>query len=99
MKDPKDTNPIGGKGKGKGGRKTYIDEILSKSESVAQRPNFRRQNSQPSFQEDFRTGKEVWSLETVQKLVGDIEDRESVAGEQTEGNMDEYNNDCIMKNK
>jgi hypothetical protein len=45
MKDPKDTNPIGGKGKGKGGRKTYIDEILSKSESVAQRPNLQKQNS------------------------------------------------------
>jgi hypothetical protein len=36
MKDPKDTNPTGGKGKGKAGRNTYIDDILSKSESVAQ---------------------------------------------------------------
>jgi hypothetical protein len=91
MKDPKDTNPTGGKGKGKGGRKTYIDEIISKSESAAQRPNLRKQNSQPSFQENFGTGKEVWSPKTVQKLVGDIEDRESAAGEQTEENMDEYN--------
>ena len=41
-KDPKDTNPTGGKGKGKGGRKTYIDEILSKSESAAQRPNLQK---------------------------------------------------------
>jgi hypothetical protein len=31
------------------------------------------------------------SPETVQKLVGDIEDRASTAGEQTEENMDEYN--------
>jgi hypothetical protein len=34
--NPKDTDPIGGKGNGKGGRKTYIDEIISKSESAAQ---------------------------------------------------------------
>jgi hypothetical protein len=91
MKDPKDTNPTGGKGKGKGGRKTFIDEILSKSESAAQRPNLQKQNSQPSFRAIFGTGKEVWSPETVQKPVGDIEDRASAAGEQTEGNMDEYN--------
>jgi hypothetical protein len=80
MKDPKDTNLTGGKGKGKGGRKTYIDEILSKSESTAQRPNLQKQNSQPSFRAIFGTGKEVWSPETVQKLVGDIEDRASAAG-------------------
>jgi hypothetical protein len=49
MKDPKDTNPIGGKGKGKGGRKTFIDDITSKSESAAQRPNLQKQNFQPSF--------------------------------------------------
>jgi hypothetical protein len=91
MKDPKDTNPTGGKGKGKGGRKTYIDEILSKSESAAQRPNLQKQNSQPSFRAIFGTGKEVWSPEIVQKLRGDIEDRVSAAGEQTEENMDEYN--------
>jgi hypothetical protein len=35
MKDAKDNNPTGGKGKGKGGRKTFIDEIL-KFESAAQ---------------------------------------------------------------
>jgi hypothetical protein len=33
--DPKETDPIGGKGRGRGGRNTYIDEIISKSESVA----------------------------------------------------------------
>jgi len=38
-KKPKDTNPTGGKGKGKGGRKTFIDDIASKSESATQRPN------------------------------------------------------------
>ena len=36
MKDSKDTNPTGGKGKGKGERKTFIDDIVSKSESAAQ---------------------------------------------------------------
>jgi hypothetical protein len=91
MKDPKDTNPIGGKRKGKGGRKTFIDDITSKSESAAQRPNLQKQNSQPSFRAIFRTGKEVWSPETVQKPVGDIEDRASATGEQTEGDMDEFN--------
>jgi len=35
-RNPKDTNPIGGKGKGKGGIKTYIDEIISKPKFVAQ---------------------------------------------------------------
>ena len=33
--DPKDTDLTGGRGRGRGGRKTYIDEIISKSESVA----------------------------------------------------------------
>jgi hypothetical protein len=89
-KNPKDTNPTGGKGKGKGGRKTFIDDITSKSESAAQRPNLQK-NSQPSFRAFFGTGKEVWSPETVQKPVGDIEDRASAAGEQTEENMDEFN--------
>ena len=90
-KKPKDTNPTGGKGKGKGGRKTFIDDITSKSESAAQQPNIQKQNSQPSFRAFFGTGKEVWSLEIVQKPVGDIKDRASAAGEQTEENMDEYN--------
>jgi hypothetical protein len=33
--DPKETDPIGGRGRGSGGRKTYIDEIISKSKYVA----------------------------------------------------------------
>jgi hypothetical protein len=65
-KNPKDTNPTSGKGKGKGGRKTFIDDITSKSESAAQRPNLQK-NSQPSFRAFFETGKEVWSPETIQK--------------------------------
>jgi hypothetical protein len=34
-RDPKETDPTGGRGRGRGGRKTYIDEIISKSEYVA----------------------------------------------------------------
>jgi hypothetical protein len=55
-KNPKYTNLTGGKGKGKGGRKTFIDNITSKSESVARQPNLQK-NSQPSFRAFFRTGK------------------------------------------
>ena len=79
--DPKYTDPIDGRRRGRGGRKTYIDEIISKSESVAQRPKSRKQKSQPSFQANFETGKEVWSPETVEKPAGNIEDRESTARE------------------
>jgi hypothetical protein len=79
--DPKDTDPTGGKGRGRGGGKTYIDEIISKSKSVAQQPNLQKQKSQPSFQANFETGKEVWSPEIVQKPAGNIEDRASAAGE------------------
>ena len=89
-KNPKDTNLTGGKGKGKGGRKTFIDDITSKSESTAQQPKLQKY-SQPSFRAIFGTRKEVWSPETVQRPVGDIEDRVSVAGEQTEEDMDEFN--------
>jgi hypothetical protein len=89
-KNPKDTNLTGGKGKGKGGRKTFIDDITSKSESADQQPKLQK-DSQPSFRAIFGTGKEVWSLEIVQKPVGDIEDRVSTAGEQTEEDMDEFN--------
>jgi hypothetical protein len=66
--DPKDTDPTYGRGRGRGGRNTYIDEIISKFESAAQRPNLRKEKSQPSFQANFETGKEVWSPEIVQKL-------------------------------
>jgi hypothetical protein len=89
-KNPKNTNLTGGKGKGKGGRKTFIDDITSKSESAAQQSKLQK-DSQPSYKAIFGTGEEVWSSEIVQKPVGDIEDRVSVAGEQTEEEMDEFN--------
>jgi hypothetical protein len=53
--DLKDTDPTGGRGRGRGGRKTYIDEIISKCESATQRPNSRKPMSQPSFQANFET--------------------------------------------
>jgi hypothetical protein len=90
-RDPKDTDPIGGRGRGREGKKTYIDEIISKSESAAQRPNSRKPKSQPSFQANFEKGKEVWGPETVEKPAGNIEDRASAAGEKIEENMDKYN--------
>ena len=58
---PKETDPIGGRGRGRGGRKTFIDQIISKSESVVpQRPSSRKTKPQPSFQENFE-------IETVEK--------------------------------
>ena len=88
---PKETDPTGGRGRGRGGRNTYIDEIISKFESAIQRPKSRKPKSQPSFQANFETGKEVWSPETVKKPTRNIEDKASTTGEQTEENMDEYN--------
>jgi hypothetical protein len=58
---------------------------------VTNKPKLQK-DSQPSFRAIFGTGKEFWSSETVQKPVGDIEDRASAAGEQTEENMDEFCN-------
>ena len=56
MKDPKDTNPTGGKGKGKGGRKTFIDDITSKSESAAQQSKLQK-DSQPYSEQSLEQGK------------------------------------------
>ena len=50
----KKTNPTGGKGKGRGGRKTFIDEIVSKAES-SQRLSSRKQKLQHSPQSDYKT--------------------------------------------
>jgi hypothetical protein len=74
-RDPKETDPTGGKGRGRGGRKNFIDKIISKSEYVApQRPSSRKPNPQPSFQANFEMGKEIWSHETVEKPIENIED-------------------------
>jgi hypothetical protein len=82
---PKETDPIGGRGRGRGGRKIFIDKIISKSESVVpQRPRSRKPKPQPSFQENFE-------IETIEKLVDNIEDRASAVGEQTKETMDGYN--------
>jgi hypothetical protein len=91
-RDPKETDPTGGRGRGRGGRKTFIDEIISKSESVSpQQPSSRKPKSQPSFQANFEMGKEIWSPKTIEKPTENIEDQESAKGEQTKETMDEYN--------
>jgi hypothetical protein len=82
---PKETDPTGGRGRGRGGRKTFIDTIISKSKYVVpQRPSSRKPKPQTSFQANFE-------METIEKLAGNIEDRASVVGEQTEETMDGYN--------
>jgi hypothetical protein len=82
---PKETDPTGGRGRGRGVRKTFINKIISKYESfVPQRPSSRKPKPQPSFQANFET-------ETVEKLADNIEDRASAVGEQTEETMDGYN--------
>ena len=54
MRGRKKTNPAGGKGKGRGGRKTFIDEIISKAET-SQRLSSRRPQTQHSLQTDYET--------------------------------------------
>jgi hypothetical protein len=82
---PKETDPTGGRGRGRGGRKIFIDKIISKSESVVpQQPRSRKPKPQPSFQKNFET-------ETIEKPGDNIEDRASAVGEQTEETMDGYN--------
>jgi hypothetical protein len=89
---PKETDPTGGRGIGRGGRKTFIDQIITKSESIVpQRPISRKPKPQPSFQANFETGKDIWSPETIEKPAENIQDRASAAGEQIEETMDEYN--------
>jgi hypothetical protein len=89
-KNPKDTNPTGGKGKGKGGRKTFIDDITSKSESATQRPKLQK-DSQPSFRAILEQGKKFGVRRQSRSQWEIIEDKASAAGEQTEENMDEFN--------
>jgi hypothetical protein len=89
---PKENDPTSGRGRGRGGRKTFIDQIISKSESVVpQRPSSRKPKPQSSFQANFKMGKEIWSPEKVEKPTKNIEDRASEVGEQIEEIMDDYN--------
>jgi hypothetical protein len=65
---PKETDPTGDRGRGRGGRKTFIDQIISKSEFVVpQRTISRKPKPQPSFQAKFET-------EIVEKPADDIDD-------------------------
>jgi hypothetical protein len=54
-KNPKNTNLTGGKGKGKGGRKTFIDDITSKSESAAQQSKLQKKRWMSSINECIKT--------------------------------------------
>ena len=66
----KKNNPTGGKGKGRGGRKTFIDEIVSKAES-SQRLSSRRPKLQHSPQSDYKT-EEFVGPENIEETVTDI---------------------------
>ena len=68
----KKTNPTCGKGKGKGGRKTFIDEIVSKAES-SQRLSSRRPKPQHSPQSNYET-EEVVSPENVEEPSTSVEE-------------------------
>ena len=54
MRGRKKTNPTGGKGKGRGGRKTFIDEIISKAQT-SQRLSSRKPKTQHSLQTNYET--------------------------------------------
>ena len=73
----KKTNPTGGKGKG--GRKTFIDKIVSKAES-SQRLISRRPKPQRSPQSDYQT-EEVVSPKNIEEPVTDVKEPATSAGE------------------
>ena len=77
----KKTNPTGGRGRGKGGRKTFIDETILKSES-SQRLRSRKPKPQHSLQPNCETEEEIGSSEIVDKPAKNIEDQASGVGEQ-----------------
>ena len=68
----KKTNPTGGKGKGRGGRKTFIDEIVSKAES-SQRLSSRRPKPQRYPQSNYET-EEVVSPENIGEPTASVEE-------------------------
>ena len=66
------TNPTCGKGKGRGGRKNFIDDIVSKAES-SQRLSSWRPKPQRSPQSNYEI-EEVVSPENVEKLATSVEE-------------------------
>ena len=74
----KKTNPTGGKGKGRGGRKTFIEEIVSKAES-SQRLSSRRPKPQHSPQSDYKTEEVVGPENIEEPAVSAGESEESVS--------------------
>lgn len=65
MRVHKKTNPTGGKGKGKGGRKNFIDEIISKVKTSL-RLSSRKLRTQYSLQTNYET-EEVVGHERVEE--------------------------------
>jgi len=65
MRGCKKTNHTGGKGKG--GRKTFIDDIISKAET-SQRLSSRKPKTQLSLQTNYET-EEVVGPEKVEEIV------------------------------
>ena len=68
----KKTNPTGGKGKGRGGRKTFIDNILWKFVS-SQRLSSRRPKPQHSPQSNYET-EEIVSPKHVEEPAENVEE-------------------------
>ena len=69
---PKKTNPTSGRGGGRGGRKTFIDEIILKYES-SQRLSSRKPKPQHSPQSNYKT-EEIVSPEIVEEPTENIEE-------------------------
>lgn len=72
MRGRKKNNPTGGKGKGRGGRKNFIDEIISKVET-SQRLSSQRPQAEHSLQIDYEI-EEVVGPKRVEEIVEHIEE-------------------------
>ncbi len=78
MKEHRKTNPTSGRGQGRGGRKTFIDEIISKAETSQKISSLRPQTWHP-LQTDYEMegvlGPER-AEETVEQMKESVEDIE-----------------------
>ena len=86
----KKTNPTDGKGKGRGGRKNFIDEILSKAES-SQRLSSLRPKPQRSPQSNYET-EEVVSPKNVKEPATRVEEAVDSIEEPEESNKEPVEN-------
>lgn len=79
MRGHKKTNPIGGKGKGRGGRKTFINDIILKAET-SQRLSSWRPQTQHSFQTDHQMKEVVGPERTIETIEHTEESVEEIEG-------------------